>query len=519
MKKCLQCGNSYPDEFQFCPVHGNTLVIISKKPEPKESEKEISEAIDSVQLNDLSNPVQLVQPTQPVQPAQPDKSDKPPTVITVRTLVIGLAILVLLAMFGFAAAFLYQYQKPKYGELIIKTTPEEALIYVDGKARGSSPLNISKLQSGGHEIKIVKEGYRDVTQQVTVIPYTENTQHWKLEPIVPQLSTEQLAEIEELHKKLDSAQKENILLPPPEDYNVLYFVNKILVIDPVDAKAVEARTQLANSTRQLAELAYARENWRESEKQYRQLVQITPDDTSLDERLADLAERISAGEQDRAKQIQDLQARAEAAMKVGSLTPPDKDNALDAIRNIQRLDKNNAWARDALKRLLELLQNRGDAKMAASDWAGARTDFQHLLQHFPEDSYGKTRLAAVETRLEEASKQERSVQTEQQLRQKIAALHQSALDLFASGSYAKSIAEWHEYLKLEPKSDEAWFYIGASYQNQKQLDTAIANFEKCLELNSSNVLAHLNVGLLYDYHRKDYKTAEAHLRRDRKSVV
>ena len=340
MKKCSQCGNSYPDAFQFCPVHGNTLVGISEKPKPEPEpvlkSEEAYGAIDSIRLNDPNNPIQSPQLN------KPDEADKSQKVIRVRTLLTGFAVLVLLAMLGFAGAFLYQYQKPKYGVLIIKTTPEEALIYVDGKALGSSPLNIPKLQSGGHEIRIVKEGYRDLIQQITVIPYTENNQHLKMEPLVPQLSTEQLAEIEELHKKMESAQKENILLPPPEDYNVLYFVNRILAIDPADAKAVEARTQLANATRQLAELAYARENWRESEKQYRQLAQITPDDTSLEERLTDLAERISVSEQDRAKQIQDLQARAEAAMKVGSLTPPDKDNALDVIRNIQRLDKNNA---------------------------------------------------------------------------------------------------------------------------------------------------------------------------------
>ena len=94
-------------------------------------------------------------------------------------------------------------------------------------------------------------------------------------------------------------------------------------------------------------------------------------------------------------------------------------------------------------------------------------------------------------------------------RQKTAALRQSALDLFSSGAHANSIAEWREYLKLEPKSDEAWFYIAAGYQNEKQMDEAIENYEKCLELNPDHVLAHLNAGLLYD-HNKNFKAAEEH---------
>jgi len=495
MKACLQCGKTYPDEFQFCPVHGTPLGVVVEK-EGK-----------------LAAPPPAPHDKTAGNPSRPSRPAPPPATVRVRTVVSGLLILVLLAFLSFACAFLYNYWKPKYGALTVTTTPEEALVYVDGKRRGPSPLNIPKLRSGAHEVKIVKAGYKDFSRRVMVSPYADNDLHWDLEPVVPQLSAKQLVEIQALHEKLASAQKENILLPPPDDYNVLYFVNQILAIDPADAVALETRAQLADSTRRLAELAYARENWLESEKQYKQLALVTPEDGSVGERLADLAEKIDASVKDREKQVQDWRARAEAAMKVGSLTPPDKDNALDAIRNIQRLDKGNAWARDALKRLRELLQNRGDARMSASDWTGARADFRQLLQYFPGDAYGKTRLAAVEAKLEEAAKQERSAKTEQQSRQQVAALRQTALDLFAGGEYAKSVAAWREYLKFDPKSDEAWFYIGAGYQNQKQFDAAITNFEKCLELNPNNILAHLNIGLLYDYHRKNYKAAEEHLRK------
>ena len=73
------------------------------------------------------------------------------------------------------------------------------------------------------------------------------------------------------------------------------------------------------------------------------------------------------------------------------------------------------------------------------------------------------------------------------------------------------MAEWQEYLKLEPDSDEAYFYLGASYLEEKQLDTAILNFEKCLPLNPNNAYAHLNLGILYDRHRNDLAQATEHL--------
>jgi len=478
MRECPQCGNSYPDSFEFCPSDGSPI-----------GSQENSEP----------------------------QSSRQPAHIRVKTLGLAFVVLVLCAVMAFTAAFLYQYWKPKYGTLTIKTTPPGAFIFIDGKLRGASPITVTDLRSGGHQVKGTKEGYRDLVQLVTVMPYSSEDMHWKLEPVVPQLTNEQLAEVEAWRKKLETAQKENILLPPPDGYNVLYFANKILEIDPASAFAIEAKVRLTDTVRRLAELAYAREDWLESEKQYKNLALLMPDDVSIGERLADVAAKIDASVKDREKQIQDWQIRADAAMKIGSLVPPDKENALDAIRSIQRLDKNNSYAREAIARLKELLQNRGDTKIAASDWQGARTDFRTMLQYFPEDTYSKGRLVMVENKIAELAvlDQQRLQHTseEEESRKKLAQLRQSALSSFRGGSYQKSIAEWNEYLKYEPNSDEAYFYIGASYQDQKQLDTAILNFEKCIALNPSNVLAHLNLGMLYDYHRNNFERAEKHLRR------
>jgi tetratricopeptide (TPR) repeat protein len=475
MKECPQCGDTFSESYQYCPIDGALLNGDDGKDKPKSSRK----------------------------PAQ----------IRVKTLMLGLVILALCFIIFFTAAFFWQYLKPKYGGLIIKTTPPGALISIDGKLRGASPLTLSNLLSGGHNLKAARDGYKDFIRQVMVIPYNNENLHWSLEPIVPQLSNEQLAEVEAWRKKLDNAQRENILLPPPEDYNVLFFANKILSIDPANSYATEVKTRLADSVRHLAELAYAREDWLESEKQYKNLALLFPNDISIGERLADVAAKLDASVKDREKQIQDWQSKAEASMKAGNLLPPEKENAFDAIRSIQRLDKNNSYVRQAISQLKELLQNRADAKMAASDWQGARNDFRLIIQYFPEDSYSKAKLTVVAAKLAELAQLEQRVNEEQQSRQKISALRQSALNSFRAGAYGKSISEWQEYLKAEPNSDEAYFYIGAAYQDQKQLDTAILNFEKCLSLNPNNVLAHINLGLLYDYHRNNYKLSEEHFRK------
>jgi tetratricopeptide (TPR) repeat protein len=430
---------------------------------------------------------------------------------------LGLAILLLVTAVSFASVFLYQYWKPKYGGLVIKTTPPGATVFVDGKQRGVTPITIGELRSGGHQVKAVVDGYKEFVQQIDVIPYATENLHWSLEPLVPHLSNEQLAEVESWRKKLDGAQKENILLPPPADYNVLYFTNKILAIDPANAYALEVKSKLAEGVRHSADLAYAREDWLEAEKQYKNLALLFPDDISINERLTDIAAKIDASVKDREQQIADWKTKAEAALSAGNLLPPAKDNALDAIRTVQRLDRKNDYARKAVVQLKETLQNRGDTKVTTGDWQGARNDFRLVLQYFPDDAYSKSRLALVEGKLAEQAQVEQQklqhLQEEQQSRQKVAALRQSALAAYRAGSYPKSVADWQEYLKYEPSSDEAYFYIGAVNLEQKQLDTAVLNFEKCLSLNPNNILAHLNLGILYDRHRGDLARAIEHLKK------
>lgn len=487
MKECPECGNVYSDRFHFCPADGARL---------KPARAGVREATPEF--------------------AVPEHSS---TQISIRSLMIAIGILFASGLMAFAGMFLYQYAKPKYGGLILKTTPAGAMISIDGNQRGVTPLTIENLRSGGHQIRIAKEGFKESAQYVDVVPYATENLHWDLEPLIPYLSNEQLAEIESLRKKLDSAQRENILLPPPDDYNVLYFANQILAMDPANSYALEIKQELADSLRQSADLAYAMEDWLEAEKQYKNLSLLYPEDISINERLADLAAKIDASIKDREEQIDDWKAKAEAAMKAGNLFPPDKDNALDALRNIQRLDRKNVYAIGAMVHLKEMMQNRGDTKIAKADWQGARSDFRLILQYYPEDPYSKSRLSMAEAKLAEIAQAEQErlqrMVAEQESRQKIAALRQSAMDSYRNDEFAKAIVEWQEYLKVEPNSDEAYFYLAASFQDQNQMDTAILNYEKCIALNAVNALAHLNLGILYDRHRNDLKRAAEHLEKAR----
>ncbi len=484
MKKCPQCGKDFPDDYAHCPMDGSYLAGNNRNSETG---------------------------------SRPSDCRRFPATIRIRTLMFGLLILVSVFILSFAAIFLYQYWKPKYGTLIIKTTPPGVSISVDGKPRGETPLTLSNIRSGRYQMQGEKEGYKELSQNVYVIPYTTQNLHWDLEPVASQLTNEQLARIEVLRNKLESAQEENIFLPPPEDYNVLLFANQILEIDPTNEYALNTRTKLAENIRNLADLAYAQEDWLEAEKQYKKLALLLQYDPATETRLADIANRIDESIKDREKQIADWEIKVEEAIKAGRLLPPEKDNALDAVRNIRRLDASNIYVRETTARLKDILQNRGDSKIAAGDWRGAQSEFKIILQYFPEDNYSRTRLGSVEDKIAEMEQtglqQNQNEHEKERSQQKLSELRSSALNFFNEGSYQESIAEWAEYLRAAPESDEAYFYLGASYQSEKQFDSAIFNYEKCLSLNPDHASAHLNLGMLYDYHRNDLQIAEEHLKR------
>lgn len=58
--------------------------------------------------------------------------------------------------------------RPLYGSLSVETTPNLALLYIDGKEIGKTPRFINEILVGQHEIRLTKDGYLDYRETVTV---------------------------------------------------------------------------------------------------------------------------------------------------------------------------------------------------------------------------------------------------------------------------------------------------------------------------------------------------------------
>ena len=57
---------------------------------------------------------------------------------------------------------------PIYGSLDINSAPADAEVWIDGKKLGNTPLFVSEYLIGSHEVKLKKQGYKDLTLTATV---------------------------------------------------------------------------------------------------------------------------------------------------------------------------------------------------------------------------------------------------------------------------------------------------------------------------------------------------------------
>lgn len=58
--------------------------------------------------------------------------------------------------------------QPIYGSLGVESTPQMATLYIDGKEMGKTPKSVNQLLVGEHEIKLVKEGFSDYMEMITI---------------------------------------------------------------------------------------------------------------------------------------------------------------------------------------------------------------------------------------------------------------------------------------------------------------------------------------------------------------
>ena len=70
-----------------------------------------------------------------------------------------------------------------YGRIIVTSQPQGAKVYLDNVQRGMTPLNLDRVATGQHQIKLVMAGYQDWSNYVSVSPSRTTTVSTNLMPV------------------------------------------------------------------------------------------------------------------------------------------------------------------------------------------------------------------------------------------------------------------------------------------------------------------------------------------------
>lgn len=142
---CYNCGNRYPSVFRFCPL-------------------------DSVDL-DYPPPVENLA-----------LSFRHPKAKLWAAFLIPLFTLALVA-WVFVGSPINSAVTRAYGELTVRTTPAGARVYLDGSQVGVSPVSLSDIPTGVHEVRAVCPGYSDGKAHVEILPSATQKLVWDLSPL------------------------------------------------------------------------------------------------------------------------------------------------------------------------------------------------------------------------------------------------------------------------------------------------------------------------------------------------
>ncbi len=93
-------------------------------------------------------------------------------------------------------------------------------------------------------------------------------------------------------------------------------------------------------------------------------------------------------------------------------------------------------------------------------------------------------------------------------RYNVRALVMLALDLWLDGNATKALKSLEKAVKIDPKDDLAFTFIGDIHYDNKKVNSAIKAYQKAVALNDANFFAWYHMGIAYDEDKRKYEEAE-----------
>jgi tetratricopeptide (TPR) repeat protein len=291
------------------------------------------------------------------------------------------------------------------GSIIVTTNPSGAEIWLDEKLIAKTPAKLVDVPTGPHKIKLIKEGFYSLEQEVKVEEkYTTTLPMFALRSNKPVIETVTNIEsspserIKEFRRLAEGAYMRGDYTFPTDNC-AIYFNNAVLAINPNDKKAIELHKNIYESLSKQAEAAWNKGDLGTALSACSQIASYFPDDKDAVEALKNVKSKLAS----RRNMIPHLLRLGDLAFKNGRLISPSGSNAYYFTSQILAIEPNNPEALTLrLKVKEDLLRSAGDL-ISKDDLQGAIKLYGKILPLFPEDSRITSRIAVVSEQIEQQS--------------------------------------------------------------------------------------------------------------------
>ncbi len=168
IRTCYSCGKSYPETIRFCPRDG---VDLEYAPPP---------------IDDLGKSFV--------------RSRK-----WIAVSILGAALAILVSVFMISGRFdSLSRGTTESGEIIVRTTPSGATIYLDGSQMGATPIRLANIQPGVHVVRAIYPGYKNGSVRIEILPSARLRVVWDLVPLRELPKERYVAEFSRSAQRIDA---------------------------------------------------------------------------------------------------------------------------------------------------------------------------------------------------------------------------------------------------------------------------------------------------------------------------
>lgn len=296
--------------------------------------------------------------------------------------------------------------RPSLGSIIVTTNPSGAEIWLDGRLIAKTPAKLEDVPTGTHKIKLGKEGFYAIEQdvkisekQTTTLPlYSLQPNQLNKKTNNSDIASSPSERTKEFRRLAEDAYNRGDYVFPNKN-SALYFNNAVLAINPTDTQATLLIKKIHQALSKEAETAWQKNDLGTALLIYTQITENFPEDDVALETLKRVQTKLAT----RHTMIPHLLHLGENALNNDRLIAPNGNSAYYFVSQVLAIEPNNSQALNLRLYIKESLLTQAEDLTSRDDLQGAVKTYEKMLYLFPEDSRIPSKIQILTDQIEQQS--------------------------------------------------------------------------------------------------------------------